>query len=212
MLRFYTRNKEIMRNLEDSPENRLREARYNYATAFLSYYTAEYDYYASAVLSYNSAIRLLDHALKLAPDFSEASNLREEIWHCSLKLSKNTPHQGDHYDAYRRSDAWESKRQRVLERDGQRCVRCNAQATQVHHKTYDNIGKEPLSDLASVCGNCHNSFHNGSVHLVPQPRYQSITDNEGETTIDDNLFAQMQQRESQNKPANPYTKDPPFRD
>ncbi len=36
------------------------------------------------------------------------------------------------------------------------CERCNtAQATQIHHKTYDRIYNEHLSDLEAVCGPCN---------------------------------------------------------
>lgn len=32
-------------------------------------------------------------------------------------------------------------------------------AQDVHHKTYDNVGREPLSDLVSLCRECHEKKH-----------------------------------------------------
>lgn len=56
------------------------------------------------------------------------------------------------------SAAWHIKRRVVLERDGYLCV-CGAKATVVHHKRYDNIGQEPLSDLVALCEECHFDIH-----------------------------------------------------
>ena len=65
-------------------------------------------------------------------------------------------------DVYLKSDEWKRKRYVVLKRDNWRCVYCGGHATQVHHKRYakNNIGKEPIKWLVSVCKNCHDSIHN----------------------------------------------------
>ncbi len=62
---------------------------------------------------------------------------------------------------YLKSDAWQRKRYVVLKRDNNRCVYCGARATQVHHKKYlkNNIGKEPIDWLVSICKPCHDSIH-----------------------------------------------------
>ena len=64
-------------------------------------------------------------------------------------------------DVYLKSDAWKRKRYVVFKRDNWRCVFCGAPATQVHHKRYakNNIGKEPIEWLVSVCKPCHDSNH-----------------------------------------------------
>lgn len=60
------------------------------------------------------------------------------------------------YNRYINSRAWKLKRLAVLTRDHFRCVKCKrARATQVHHKTYINLGNEPLEDLESLCRPCH---------------------------------------------------------
>ena len=116
------------------------------------------NYYAAAVSLFQDpsaddceiAIELLNKAVELYPDFSEVSIFREEVWHYLLKSLD--------YENYLESPAWKVKRDAVIQRDGGQCV-CGAQATEVHHKTYNNIGKEPLSDLVALCRECHDREH-----------------------------------------------------
>ena len=122
-------------------------------------------YYAAAVSLFQNplvddceiAIELLNKAVDLYPDFSEASIFREEVWHYLLK-SLDPNNDLETYEKYKRSPAWHRKRDLVRERDKSLCV-CGAQATEMHHKTYDNIGQEPLSDLVMLCKGCHNRLH-----------------------------------------------------
>ena len=122
-------------------------------------------YYAAAVNLFQDpaaddceiAIELLNKAIDLYPDFSEASIFREEVWHCLLKSLDPKDDLGT-YEKYKKSPAWHRKRDLVRERDKSLCV-CGAQATEMHHKTYGNIGKEPLSDLVMLCNGCHKRLH-----------------------------------------------------
>ena len=64
------------------------------------------------------------------------------------------------YYEYLNSPEWKEKRKLVLERDNFICQRCKiSPAHDVHHISYDAIYKEPLSDLLSVCRNCHLEIH-----------------------------------------------------
>ena len=136
------------------------------------------NYYAAAVSLFQDpsmddcerAIELLNKAVDLYPDFSEASIFREEVWHYLLKSLDPDDNNGT-YKEYSGSPAWKVKRDRVIQRDGGQCV-CGAQATEVHHKTYDNIGKEPLSDLVALCEECHEREHESYVPPNPQPSTQ----------------------------------------
>ena len=127
-------------------------------------------YYAAAVGLFQNplvddceiAIELLNKAVELYPDFSEASIFREAVWHCLLKSL------GGAYENYLRAPAWKVKRDAVIQRDGGQCI-CGAQATEVHHKTYNNIGKEPLSDLVALCQECHGREHTPYLPPNPQP-------------------------------------------
>jgi len=60
------------------------------------------------------------------------------------------------YNQYLRSDAWKSKRERVLKRDNNLCQAClKAIATEIHHLTYRHVFNEPLFDLVAICNPCH---------------------------------------------------------
>ena len=81
------------------------------------------------------------------------------IWHVAIQdynviLSKE---KFDYYE-YLKSDRWQHLRRSVLRRDNELCI-CGAKATEVHHKTYERIGNEPLSDLVSLCRHCHQNVH-----------------------------------------------------
>ena len=100
------------------------------------------------------AIGLLDEALDLKPDFQEARDLRGDIWHAIL-----TNNCEDHYEKYLNSKAWSEAREKFFEQVGRQCI-CGNLATQVHHKTYDNIGKENLlTELVGLCDICHRNVH-----------------------------------------------------
>lgn len=64
------------------------------------------------------------------------------------------------YNRYLRSEAWRSRRAKVLKRANGICEKCQKnRAVQVHHLTYDRVGRERLSDLQALCATCHNKTH-----------------------------------------------------
>lgn len=64
------------------------------------------------------------------------------------------------YNAYLQTTAWRLKRQAVLTRANNWCEGCGVRpATQVHHKTYDHVGRELLFELVAVCNECHHVLH-----------------------------------------------------
>lgn len=76
-----------------------------------------------------------------------------------LTLFKSKPF---NYQVYLKSKTWDSKRRQVLKRDEYKC-QLNYSHTgpmHVHHKTYERIGRERLSDLITLCENCHRLIHN----------------------------------------------------
>ena len=100
------------------------------------------------------AIDLLDEALNLHPDFQEAHDLRGDIWHAIL--IKNFD---ENYQRYIDSKAWSETREKFFEQVGLLCP-CGGKATEVHHKTYDNVGKENLlTDLVGLCEPHHRDVH-----------------------------------------------------
>ncbi len=77
------------------------------------------------------------------------------------------------YNAYLKSDHWRDLREQVLYRDGFQCqlvlYGCTQAATQVHHLTYEHVTREALSELVSVCNNCHEQHHGRRFYEEPQP-------------------------------------------
>ncbi len=60
------------------------------------------------------------------------------------------------YMDYIHSEAWHKKRKRKLKEANYICEQCGASgALQVHHKTYDRLGREWMKDLEVLCPACH---------------------------------------------------------
>ena len=60
------------------------------------------------------------------------------------------------YRQYLKSPRWRQKREARKNQDGYRCVRCgSSERLEVHHISYQRLGWEPLSDLRTLCRQCH---------------------------------------------------------
>lgn len=70
---------------------------------------------------------------------------------------------GFDYTLYLRTPLWKRIRGRVLARDQDTCLRCDGQANEVHHKSYDDavLRGDDDSQLVSLCSGCHHvvEFH-----------------------------------------------------
>jgi len=64
------------------------------------------------------------------------------------------------YAAYLDSDLWRKKKAayRASKRP-QKCLCCGDPNYQLHHTTYDRLGREWLKDLIPLCSECHETFH-----------------------------------------------------
>lgn len=68
----------------------------------------------------------------------------------------------DFYRWYLGSAAWELQRVAALRRAGFRCARCQASVPlDVHHLTYERLGREAPADLVALCRRCHQAAHAG---------------------------------------------------
>ena len=64
------------------------------------------------------------------------------------------------YAEYLLTPEWQAKKQKALRFAGFRCQLCNsASRLNVHHRTYERLGNELLSDLCTFCNDCHMLFH-----------------------------------------------------
>jgi hypothetical protein len=79
------------------------------------------------------------------------------------------------YEDYLKSEDWKSRRNLVLKRDGGICQGClSANASDVHHLTYDNIFQEFLFQLISVCRNCHERLHKKKIIALEASRAKGL--------------------------------------
>jgi hypothetical protein len=64
------------------------------------------------------------------------------------------------YEAYLKSDHWQRVRRLKFARNGARCEECGGRSRlEVHHLSYDRLGRERLEDLKVLCRACHASAH-----------------------------------------------------
>lgn len=61
---------------------------------------------------------------------------------------------------YLKTREWKVKRNRALIQAGTRCQVCaSTHPLEVHHRTYERLGIELLSDLVVLCRSCHRHYH-----------------------------------------------------
>jgi hypothetical protein len=66
------------------------------------------------------------------------------------------------YGGYLQSAAWQQRRREAIQLAGGRCQVCNSSgALEVHHRTYERVGREVPGDLTVLCRECHARFHEG---------------------------------------------------
>ena len=64
------------------------------------------------------------------------------------------------YKEYINSIEWDEKRSLRFRMDGFRCYKCGSPMNlQCHHITYERLGNERLSDLVTLCSDCHKRLH-----------------------------------------------------
>ena len=64
------------------------------------------------------------------------------------------------YRNYLASDHWQTVRDSYLATNGQLCgAGCGRIGQHLHHKTYERLGREELTDLILLCASCHENVH-----------------------------------------------------
>jgi 5-methylcytosine-specific restriction endonuclease McrA len=64
------------------------------------------------------------------------------------------------YQEYLASPEWQGTRDDALHQAKHRCHICNSRhQLEVHHRTYERIGRERPDDLTVLCRPCHALFH-----------------------------------------------------
>lgn len=64
------------------------------------------------------------------------------------------------YDEYMRSEHWRRIRERYFAGHDKACAACDAtRRIELHHKTYERIGREDVADLVPLCARHHRAAH-----------------------------------------------------
>lgn len=64
------------------------------------------------------------------------------------------------YQEYIKSHWWAALRKRIFKKRGRKCEVCGAtKRLQLHHLTYERMGRERESDLKILCRHCHELTH-----------------------------------------------------
>lgn len=75
------------------------------------------------------------------------------------------------YAAYLRSDHWQNVKTRYrTSKLPQSCVVCGAERVDLHHRTYERLGRERLTDLVPLCRE-----HHGEAHRLRQKKQMTDT-------------------------------------
>jgi 5-methylcytosine-specific restriction endonuclease McrA len=62
----------------------------------------------------------------------------------------------EEYEKYLKSDHWQKKRLQILDFWDHRCCICNSSENlEVHHRTYERVGNELITDCIVLCDKCH---------------------------------------------------------
>ena len=113
-------------------------------------------------------ISLLEHYLKKPLPIQEPI-LDKHVEAADLALYRYNKYQ------YLQSPEWATKRKQALTQAHHHCCMCNSSRNlHVHHISYKNLYKEPLSDLAVVCASCHTLIHSTSGFPQTVSEYNSF--------------------------------------
>ena len=84
-----------------------------------------------------------------------------QMWHSLIRSDKHKTGQNPCYREYLKSKAWDKKRKDRENIDGKLCICGQDHFTRfdTHHKTYERVGYENLSDLVRLCKECHKKYH-----------------------------------------------------
>ena len=108
-----------------------------------------------------------DDAMREAYDAkrtAEKEKFDQKYVEIQLRRWKGNETGGEYYtqarDAYMNSAEWKARRRLVMERAQGLCEGCRrADATEVHHLSYEHLRHEFLFELVALCRDCHTRIH-----------------------------------------------------
>jgi hypothetical protein len=83
------------------------------------------------------------------------------------------------YKEYLKTEHWRILRWRFFDSSYShgRCYFCQSRRVQLHHKTYERLGDENLSDLVEVCAEHHIAVHKKKLKFRRRKRAKKIKNN-----------------------------------
>ena len=114
---------------------------------------------------YEKACDDIGIAISMSSECSDIENIKALegwMWHELIRSHKNVASQNPYYKHYLLSRAWWKKRDKRKVIDKHTCI-CGRREVDMklhaHHQTYERVGKEKLSDLITLCKECHEQHH-----------------------------------------------------
>jgi len=70
------------------------------------------------------------------------------------------------YKDYLKTEHWTHFKEEVFKFYGRKCMVCNSEdiIPNIHHRTYENRGRETFNDVIVICEKCHALFHEKTFH------------------------------------------------
>ena len=94
----------------------------------------------------------------------DAIKIRQEHDKWMNQWTKTPMNSPVNYASYLSSHSWKKRARQMRERAGFKCQLCGAndKPLNVHHNSYERLGRERDDDLVVLCEPCHHRFHNQS--------------------------------------------------
>lgn len=102
-----------------------------------------------------------DRFRALSLEYSQRVSVPPPQYQADKRAAKRAKPNLTAYQAYLASGEWRAFRISILAKRGPVCEVCSTRLRQpqIHHLTYERLGKELESDVVIACDNCHRGYH-----------------------------------------------------
>ncbi len=98
----------------------------------------------------------VSHRVKLPKQKKLEPAFRESKYNAKTNTNtKRKPYTRTDYSLYLKSSWWRKRRKKFWKKYDRICFCCGRYASEIHHCSYKNKGKEKDEDLVAICGECH---------------------------------------------------------
>lgn len=87
--------------------------------------------------------------------FKNNNTIDNNLYQQTLDYFKSLP-----YKEYLKTEHWQHFRKEAVKYFQGKCQLCNSEESlNLHHRTYENLGRETFNDVILLCKDCHGKFH-----------------------------------------------------